>query len=235
MLNTKQRPRAVVTPDGRHIISPWPVTREGALAENVACYYPMTPCPVHGGEPEGKLPTVFVTTGIYGCCAQRNAVSDFNAALNRGEPTEPGRAHEMGLDYYWSYHSHKQCGHSGKRLLNGRCYECGIAANSPSPRQVAIANSLDWYTPAADDPCPNGHTSERRVNNGGCKQCEQDKKGAAKALPMHKDPQFANFIMSRDAARGLGLKLYRTGLPCVAGHIGWRYTSTGGCLTCMGR
>jgi hypothetical protein len=37
---------------------------------------------------------------------------------------------------------------------------------------------------------------------------------------------------SRPEARKLGLKTYRTGRPCRAGHVGERWTSNGCCREC---
>jgi hypothetical protein len=36
----------------------------------------------------------------------------------------------------------------------------------------------------------------------------------------------------RHEARRLGLKVYK-GSPCLRGHAGLRYTSTGGCVECI--
>lgn len=236
MLRTKTKPRVVICPHTHvEVMAPWPLTREEALAEKCARYYPMTPCPTHYNIPEGKKPTVFVKTGIYGCCAQINAAADYRAAIQRGEPTDVGQAHVRGLNYYWTYSEHRECGHSGKRTLSGQCFECSNAVSAPSPRQAAIAAGKSWYMPLPGDECKEGHLAERRVSNGSCRQCEQGSRVEDKALPMNKDPQFADLIIDWDTARGLGLKMYRTGVPCRAGHTGWRYVSTRGCLECMGR
>ncbi len=38
---------------------------------------------------------------------------------------------------------------------------------------------------------------------------------------------------SRAEARALDLKFYQTGKACINGHRTWRYTSTGGCRSCV--
>lgn len=237
MLRTKVKPRQAVDPrNGKLVVAPFPTTREDALAENCARYYPFESCPTHYNTPEGQSISVYVSTGIRGCCAQINAAADYAAAVQNGEPLDPGQAHAAGLDYYWGGpQEQRACGHSDKRTLNGRCYVCAKSTRELSPRQEAIAAGSDWYDPLPGDECKEGHLAPRRVNNGSCRQCEQDQRAASKSLPMHRDPQFADMVIDRESARGLGLKIYRTGAPCVAGHLGWRYVSTGGCLTCMGR
>jgi hypothetical protein len=39
-------------------------------------------------------------------------------------------------------------------------------------------------------------------------------------------------VISRKEARRRGLKVYQ-GSPCLRGHSGLRYTSTGGCIQCI--
>ena len=40
-------------------------------------------------------------------------------------------------------------------------------------------------------------------------------------------------IITKQQAREMGLPRYRTGHACPAGHKGWRYMSTGGCILCQ--
>lgn len=40
---------------------------------------------------------------------------------------------------------------------------------------------------------------------------------------------------TRDAAELAGSKKFDTGRPCMRGHLGPRYTSTGGCCACVNR
>lgn len=40
--------------------------------------------------------------------------------------------------------------------------------------------------------------------------------------------------ISRKDAKALGLKIYRTGRPCFKGHVGWRFVSSGACVSCRG-
>jgi hypothetical protein len=41
-----------------------------------------------------------------------------------------------------------------------------------------------------------------------------------------------DMIISREDARKLQLKVFRTGEPCRRGHRGFRWTSTGNCIPC---
>lgn len=218
--------------------SPYPLTRQEAILEGVAKYWPMEPCPVHGDTAEGKEPVVYVVSELRSCCSQPGAIAAYNQAVLHGEPASVSDAHARGLDYYWATPlENPLCGHAGKRTLDGKCYECSSSRNN-SPRQQAKVGGFIWYTPAPDDPCPKGHHAPRRVATGSCQQCEEDEKQARKTgreLPMHRDPAFADFIMDRATAEALGLKVFRTGEPCKKGHRGFRYVSTGNCIDCMGR
>jgi hypothetical protein len=40
-------------------------------------------------------------------------------------------------------------------------------------------------------------------------------------------------IISRKAAHAAGLKRFYTGKPCIQGHLGERYTSSGNCIECV--
>jgi hypothetical protein len=39
-------------------------------------------------------------------------------------------------------------------------------------------------------------------------------------------------VISREMAKGLGFKVFRTGRACKRGHAAFRYVSTGGCIDC---
>lgn len=206
-----------------------PKTREEAIAENVAKFWPMEPCPIHGDDS-----VVFVKSGIRACCAHHNAATDWDAAVKAGEPTGPGEASAQGKDYYWTWNVHELCGHSGKSKLNGSCYACAEEREkrkSNSARQIAINAGETWYIPEPGDTCPRGHVAKRRVSNGACHQCEQDALIKNNRAPMIHE-MYPNMIIKRADARDLGFSMYRTGEPCGAGHTGWRYVSTGNCLEC---
>lgn len=208
--------------------SRYPATREEALVEDVAKYYPSELCPVHGAR------TVYFTqTGIAACCAHHTAVDAYNdAVLLHGEPITISEAQAQGKSYFWTPQAGPYCGHPGKMNFAGKCVACA-EARSNSPRQLAIRAGAAWYTPAENDPCCNGHLAPRRVSNGSCQACED--KSKVHARPAENRPineLVPDMIIDKESAKGLGFKVYRTGKPCGAGHTGWRYISTGGCIDC---
>lgn len=220
---------------GKLVWSQYPVTLDEAIKEDVAKYWPMTPCPIHGGQP-----VYFRIANMPGCCVHPAAVDAYNDAVSKGEPTTILQATQNGLDYYWSPMAHSMCGHPGKTLFSGKCAFCKEERDR-SPRQLALKAGATWYTPADNDPCTKCHTvAPRRVNNGSCSKCEEVAKTekatvrqevkSQEVLPIHK--ACPDLIMSRKDAKTLGYKVYRTGEPCHAGHRGWRYLSTGVCIDC---
>lgn len=212
----------------------WPLTRKQAEIQKVVYYLPLAetdPCdnPQHGAHS-----IRYTKTGIARCCALAESMAMYTAAKNNGEPTSPAEAFKNGYDYYWKDTPGKQCGHVGKTLLNGKCYFCKNE-KAKTPRQIAKDNGELWYFPEQGDLCNNGHNAKRRVNNGSCYECEQlartDKTDPNRIL-MAESP---DIVISREDAKTMGLKVYRTGEPCGRDHRGFRYVSTGNCLACMGR
>ena len=209
--------------------SRYPATREEAVFEDVAKYIPAESCPAHGRS------VYFTITGLAACCAHREAVNAYNDALALGEPTSIHAAQAQGKTYIWTPQVNPLCGHPGKITFAGKCLICS-EARANSPRQQALRSGALWYTPGAEDPCSRGHVALRRVANGSCKQCEEENRKESEVSveqPVYK--ACPEMVISKNNARALGFKVYRTGRPCSKGHTGWRYISTGGCLTCMGR
>ena len=129
-----------------------------------------------------------------------------------------------------------KCGKvSLRRVTNGQCSTCidvipRIAENT-SPRQQAIADGQSWYMPT--DACPKcGKIALRRVSDGKCKGCVREEIETPEEIMMRDCP---DLVITRDDARAMGLKLYRTGKTCVNGHTTWRYVSTGNCKLCINK
>jgi hypothetical protein len=212
---------------GAEIRWEYPQTRELAIQHGLAKYWPGTRCEIHNTQAY-----VFVKSGRYNCCVNEAGCEEYTAAVvHRGEPCSAEEAQLRGIDFYWSPQAFIKCGHPGKTTLRGTCYECAHA-RANSPRQLALKAGEAWYTPAADDPCPNGHVAPRRVINGSCQACERDARPAGPE-PFYR--QHPEMVLSFEAAKSMGLNVYRTGEPCKYGHRGWRYVSTRGCLVCAGR
>lgn len=215
-------------------VSWYPDTREKALEEDIVFYYP-------AGDPPCDVPThragtsvVYTISDKQKCCAIDDAFSAWIKARDSDEPISADMAREQGLDYYWTQHPGKYCGHLGKVTLNGRCWEC-LQMRLNSPRKIALRSGQMWYMPTPGDTCPRGHHARRRVANGSCEECER----LARIAKPSQEPSIMelcpDLIISRVDAATAGFKMYRTGTPCRAGHTGWRYVSTGNCISCMGR
>lgn len=180
-------------------------------------------------EPCAKLGHYGVRTirgECYFCEQERNKVSPRKAAVLAGDT------------WYTPDTPCKRCGEIALRsVLNGSCKACAPDRGT-SPRRQAILAGETWYTPTT--PCKHcGTIALRNVRNGSCKGCKPatgapgpDNRKTPDTIMMEAQP---DMVISRDQARALGLKVYRTGEPCRKDHRGFRYVSTGNCLMCLGR
>lgn len=223
----------VLDNDGNEVLSLYPQTREDAFIQNVMMYEPRPRpfCPVCN-----SYFLVYTSTNIPNCCAYREAADAYRWAVKNGEPTSADDAIRRGLDYYWKPTHGRECGHTGKTTLQGKCYECQenkAKTDIPSPRQVAMSKGEKWYMPL--EPCKHcGKTELKRVDNGQCKGCMSG--GVVK----ERDPNDIrvlqpDLIINRKNAEMMGFKFFRSGKPCCNGHVSWRYVSTGTCTECLGR
>ncbi|MBW1726017.1 MAG: hypothetical protein JRJ62_00270 [Deltaproteobacteria bacterium] len=195
-----------------------PVNRQSAIAHDLGFFVHPEPC-----KKSGHFGIRTVKGECYFCENERNTLSARQQAIAHGEK------------WYIPETTCKICNtQSPKHVDNGRCQNCGdLNGPKTSPRQIAISNGESWYTPV--QPCPKCHTiADRRVTDGHCKGCvappTRDHRVTAESTMMK---EFPDMILSRDDARGLGIKVYRTGGPCRRDHRGFRYTSTGNCIECL--
>lgn len=207
--------------------SPVPTTREEAFAEGTAVYWPLEVCAYCGIDS-----VVFTRTDTCKGCVQRDRKAVYDDAISRGEPTGPDAARDSGKDYYFQDAVFEYCGHIGKTTLDGKCYEC---QNDPL-REAARKRGETWYKPRRWDVCKKVHEgSLRRVSDRACKACIEERDGA-KATVDIREGWPDDLTLDRDAARDMGLKMFRSKDPCKRGHEKpWRYVSNGGCLKCMGK
>lgn len=219
----------VLDNNGEPILSQYPQTREEALIQDIVFYEPR-PRPLC--EVCNSYFLVYTKTNMPNCCAMRESVHEFRYARNNGEPLSGEDAIARGLDYYWKSSFNKDCGHSGKMTLKGKCYQCehDKVNQSPSPRQIALSKGEQWYMPLPNDPCKNGHVALRYVATGTCKQCQDEKRTTVDTVQINKISP--DMIITRKDAKLAGFKVYRTGRLCSGGHTGWRYVTTGNCLDC---
>ena len=128
-------------------------------------------------------------------------------------------------------------------VVTGRCVTCQAARRRPvaikpppGPRKAARRAGHRYYTPEAA--CPDcGQCAPRDVVTNKCRGCvrrpvvgEEDARTTDVSRMIADAP---DLVISRGDARGLGMTVYRTGAPCLNGHTGYRYTSTGACIACL--
>jgi len=198
---------------------PTPVNTKQAIEMGLELWVRSEPCPRSGHYGIRTL-----KGHCYFCELERNTKSPRQIAMAASEtwytPTEPC----------------PKCNTLSERRVNdGKCSGCHPnirKSGDRSPRQAAIAAGQTWYIP--DTPCKHcGTLAERNIHNGQCKDCmtpTMDGRRSPDSIMMEAQP---DMIISRDQARKLGLKVFRTGEPCTRGHVGFRYVSTGSCIKCL--
>jgi len=141
-------------------------------------------------------------------------------------------ARSFGQKWYIPEDPCPRCGKIVRHRVNddkcNGCYPAMTDRDTESPRQAALRAGKKWYVPK--DPCPRcGMIADRRVSDGQCQGCvpQLDRETS---IMMEAAP---DMVVSRDDARRLGLKVYRTGDACQRGHRGFRWVSTGGCIECL--
>jgi len=141
-------------------------------------------------------------------------------------------ARKAGEKWYIPDKPCPKCGKRAKRRVHdNQCLGCNDLKPTVSPRQIAIAAGEKWYKP--ETACPRCHTHAlRHVDNGRCQGCRppSSQQSDIAGQLMTEQP---DMIIDRQAAKEIGLTVYRTGTPCTHGHAGWRYVSTGGCIDCL--
>lgn len=115
------------------------------------------------------------------------------------------------------------------------CYFCEIERRRPTPRQQALKAGHKTYIP--DEPCKRcGERAARTVASGACSGCvgpktaADDARATTESLIRAKCP---GMILSREEARTVNMRIFRTGKPCRKGHTDFRYVSTGSCIACL--
>jgi hypothetical protein len=112
------------------------------------------------------------------------------------------------------------------------CMQCKTALK---PRDQAISDGESHYV--STSPCGScGEITLRSVGDKTCEACEytpgttEDNRQTPDSIMMSANP---DMILTREDANAYDMKVYRTGQQCVHGHNGWRYVSTGNCITCL--
>lgn len=99
----------------------------------------------------------------------------------------------------------------------------------PKSADEALELNVDYYY--RERLCEVGtHFSQPNIKTGKCVACK-GRKETSEASILMKD--YPSMIISREDAKALGSVIFRTGLPCRKGHLGYRYTCSGACIKCM--
>jgi hypothetical protein len=97
-------------------------------------------------------------------------------------------------------------------------------------RKTAALLNQPFYSTGR--PCVHGHLAQRRTQNGYCVRCEQIRYETSRRdiIPQERKAWNAG---ARKLAKQAGETRYRTGKPCINGHLGDRLVSNGRCAQCM--
>lgn len=160
-----------------------------------------------------------------------------------GKP-HPAReaARNAGEKYYMSGKPCRKCGKTGRRYTSSaNCVECAVVLQVTRyetkvggilpKRAVRIARAAapkDAKTIVTGIPCNNGHVGPRRIWNGSCIECEQERWKREKAA--HRGPK-VDARKARLQALASGDMTYE-GQPCPRGHGTMKYTKTKHCVEC---
>lgn len=178
-------------------------------------------------------------TAVYMYNAIPEGSESYNPALNLPEDFEAmdeakdavkllksGQGFKLGREVC-STHGHI-------KLTNDKYHKCYFCETQRNKRQQAIDEGDAYYLTRSQ--CSGCHNvTLRHTRDSSCVDCgyvPKTRKGATSGTTemMKASP---DTIISREEARSLDMKVYRTGEPCSRGHKDWRYVSTGNCVTCL--
>jgi hypothetical protein len=96
-------------------------------------------------------------------------------------------------------------------------------------REAALAAGEVRYSTGR--PCAKGQVAERQTANGTCLECKNEleierRRQVRSVTPYKRNPE------ARAAAKQAGEPYYRSGIPCVSGHVADRFTVNGLCVVC---
>ncbi len=186
--------------------------------------------------------TAYESQNHLGPVGNRDVTFEYKAKIEAARsmlgglaPTSIEQAVRAGAELWVYPEPCKVQGHLGIRTLRNECFFCKQERDKPHPRQEAIRAGESWYSP--DKPCLKcGQKALKRVSNGACKGCIEKAQTVTggtdtpDSIMMKAQPEM---VISKEAAGTLGMKVYRTGVPCRRGHKGFRYVSTNSCIDCL--
>lgn len=165
---------------------------------------------------------------------------------------DPALAERVGDARYWARGA--KCDSCAARdpvfyvATPGTCIDClaaawrqSFGADHPRGRRACLIAGLRYWVDAIPRLCARGpHGLKHDTETDRCITCEEQRRQAraerrvadraARVDARFKDTPAPK--MDRKAARELGFVRF-TGEPCVRGHDGVRYVSTGGCIKCL--
>lgn len=126
--------------------------------------------------------------------------------------------------------------HGHVRISDNSGNSCMLCKTQLKPRDQAIKDGHDKYVSSSKCPSCNDITL-RNTDDKSCTQCGynpvkvvNDQRETPDSMMMREQP---DMVISKSDAESYGFKVYRTGEVCTHGHKGWRYISTGNCITCL--
>lgn len=159
-------------------------------------------------------------------------------SLNVGRYMSDEKCHECKrhpIARYVDSNECVQCADTQSRE-DWRLWQQGIPGRPnpfPTTLSEAVRFGVDYYyVPRL---CKRGHHFiKKHIKTGKCVMCtdnsKRTKSDTATNRFMKDNP---DLIVTKDAAAAMGLTVFKTGVPCRRGHIGWRYVNGGACLSCM--
>lgn len=166
-------------------------------------------------------------------------------------PWDKSQSETLGIHAYASPDSCKNCGSTPliRFTETDECLNCSHKAFSetwllwiqgspdrpePFPRSPNESAQLGVDYFYRDMMCTKGqgkHFCMPHVKTGRCVACAQIKRQKTQDQILMDDKP--DMVIPRDVASTFGYKVFRTGQPCRKGHKGWRYVSTGACVSCI--
>jgi len=117
-----------------------------------------------------------------------------------------------------------------RRVRDDKCFNC-------MNRNDARKNGKKLYRPTVM--CPKcGTLAERRTIDHTCTKCYPPLRPGRKRHTVRAETETMmvaapDMVISRNDARKLGLEVFRTGTPCLRGHVGFRLVKTMNCIDCL--
>ena len=163
-----------------------------------------------------------------------------NTCPTLGRLSRAPKPKAAGLTRFFPGSKCRRAGHLSQRMTsNGGCHAC-LAIHEPSlaegeSREATRQAILAWKDANQEKIRADGrkYSAEHLSESATYRRERNAKRLVAKLAARVPDPSdYTGPVISRDAAKSVGLTRFFTGLPCVNNHISQRTTINGGCFRC---